>query len=287
MKAGTQGTLNKKLRKTRKSDDLTMGTCKSTCNAPSSEDPHLGFEPKLDTQNAYFGPLVVELQAIYNAPLVPVKKFLGLGPEGVVPCCQVSVTYHDSAGNLKANEYHWPEAAKTHNPRWMQAAVLGADRALNDKLRFTLRSANRIDESGDSGGTVLGHAELLLDDNFDILKSVSINIDLVPECQRINRATARSVDVNANNEGTSPKNWTANEIKSGNNFPECEMLISFFPAPPEKKTIILVRHGESRWNEGQENVLASHQLVRTVDHPLSDTGYMQVRIKYYLSIQFT
>ena len=93
-----------------------MGTCQSTCNAPSSEDPHLGFEPKLDTQNAYFGPLVIELQAIYNAPLVPVKKFLGLGPEGVVPCCQVSVTCHDSAGNLKANEYHWPEAAETHNP---------------------------------------------------------------------------------------------------------------------------------------------------------------------------
>ena len=218
-----------------------MGTCNSTANRPKS---HTGTgeakTPVSDQQAEYAGPLLIELHAVYNAPLVPVKKLLGFGPEATsIPQCQVSVRCYDSEGKPKTNTYEWPvAAAESHNPRWMQPAILGSDRALNDRLDFTLKSVGHQDDTArvmkrisslsptvsteeeEETGTILGHAELILDSQFELHKLFVVKFDLVPECRSVN--------------GGADSNEKEEKSASISNPESCEMVISFLP-PLQKR----------------------------------------------------
>ena len=161
--------------------------------------------------------------------------------------------------------------------------MIGADRGLNDRLDFTLTSIWHWDEVSTTGtgsllsptpneetadeakGTILGHAQVLLDSEFMLNRPIIIKFDIVPECR-----CASGVEGGGGGAGED----AAVSPETG----PCEMVISFLPAPPEEKIVFMIRHGESRWNEGREKVLAAHQLVGSVDHSLSSTGYMQVRL---------
>lgn len=64
--------------------------------------------------------------------------------------------------------------------------------------------------------------------------------------------------------------------KAFSNVPPATMFLHALPPPPQsqRKTVFLIRHGESKWNAAKrgKNV---YRMVREHDHPLNEDGYRQ------------
>jgi hypothetical protein len=247
----------------RREPTLSLETMGAACSGPVGTDTRkttalskafFDDEEDAEPENVdiyYRGPLIV----MYNTVTVlPGWREWGGSLSAKVKCwCEDSAT-----GELRGRAVEWAP----HEVVAGQAIVVNRPQSL-DVLReenLVVRFKVLISSSGSRdvpAGSVTVTGSVLLD---------SVPLELQEE------RTAVLTDVPP---GTKATVQSVNEaLLHGERWGE--VSLRFLPEPPRVKTLFLVRHAESAWNEAQRNKNLL-KMMGQVDHPLTVAGAQQVR----------
>lgn len=163
-----------------------------------------------------------------------------------------------TASGVVKNAAKWPVKWDSNHPTWNSCRVLGKAPASGGglRVRLTLYDYNET-AIGISGQTndLIGTAEVGLSE---------LRAGAAPSTLPVQLKLSKLQ--HARNSITSPSRASDPVITLARWPPEA--------VPPPRKTVYLVRHGESVWNAAQadKNVVA---MLSEVDHPLNETGRRQ------------
>jgi len=251
--------------------DVGLSSMGASCSSPQDLKGHAIEVVHDDASDAEVGVAVVEepVDTYYRGPVLVILDTVTLLPAwrewtGVLTARASARCESVLDGSLRGCEVEWPlvEVPCPGVPVVLNRPLaLGCRReeGLVLRLKVTVQSADLADGFADGRRTAVVTGSLLLD---------AVPLEVL-EPRRV--SLLEGADLSGHPATPEALN---SALLLGDRWGEAG--IRFLPEPPRVKTLFLVRHAESEWNEAQRNRNV-RKMLGQVDHPLTCGGMGQVR----------